>query len=117
MDVKTYEMLSLMSRAVANMPSDSESPPRQHARLLLHKCLAQFSCQQQIHAQQAARYLCGKGDSMLSHDSTPMMSGLLLDFLQTRYQIKADDETDDSTLEQTHLKIQTDNNGNLISKN
>ena len=54
---------------------------------------------------------------MLSHDSTPTMSGLLLDFLQTRYQIKADDETDDSTLEQTHLKIQTDNNGNLISKN
>jgi hypothetical protein len=117
MDVKTYEMLSLLSRAVASMPSPSESPPRQHARLLLHRCLAQFSRQQQIHAQQGARYLRGKGDSMSSHDSTPMMSALLLDFLRTYYQIDADVETDDSMFEQTRLKIQTDNNGNLICRN
>jgi len=117
MDVKTYEMLSLLSRAVACMPSDSELPPRQHARLLLHKCLAQFSRQQQIHAQQAARYLRGKGDSISSHDTTAMMSGLLLDFLRNQYQIEMHDEIDESNIEQTHLKIQTDNNGNLISKN
>ena len=117
MDVKTYEMLSLLSRAVASMPSDHELPPRQHARLLLHRCLAQFSRQQQIHAQQAARYLRGKKDSISSHESTPMMTGLLLDFLQTQYQMGPKDETDDPTIEQTHLKIQTDHNGNLVNKN
>ena len=87
MDFKTYEMLSLLSRAVASMSPESESQPRQRARVLLHKCLAQFSRQQQIHAQQAARYLHGHKDSMSSHDTEPMMSGLLLEFLRHQYNI------------------------------
>jgi hypothetical protein len=57
MDIKTYEMLSLLSRAVASVPKQSESSIRERGRILLHKCLAQFTCQQQIHAQQAVRYL------------------------------------------------------------
>jgi len=65
MDVKTYEMLSLLSRAVSSMPV-TDTPAKDRARTLLQKCLAQFSRQQQIHAQQAARYLCGHGDSNCS---------------------------------------------------
>ena len=99
MDFKTYEMLSLLSCAVASMSPESESQPRQHARVLLHKCLAQFSRQQQIHAQQAARYLRGHKDSMSSHDTEPMMSGLLLEFLRHQYNICLNDDhggTEDS---------------------
>jgi len=87
MDVKTYEMLSLLSRAVSAVSSPSDSPAKDKARSLLHKCLAQFSRQQQIHAQQAARYLRGHGDSISSHKTVPMMSGLLLDFLRTQHSI------------------------------
>ena len=50
MDVTTYEMLSLLSRAVSSMPSASDSSAKDRAKTLLHKCLAQFSRQQQIHA-------------------------------------------------------------------
>jgi hypothetical protein len=77
MDVKTYEMLSLLSRAVSSMPV-TDTPAKDRAKTLLQKCLAQFSRQQQIHAQQAARYLCGHGDSICSHNTVPMLTGLLL---------------------------------------
>ena len=118
MDLKTYQMLSLLSRAVSSMPTDYESLPRVRARSLLHKCLAQFSRQQQIHAQQAARYLRGLGDSISSHDTTPMMSGLLLHFLQSEYKLTTQEETNvDEDIEQPHLKIQTDREGKLICKN
>ena len=52
-------MLSLLSRAVVRVPIDSAvaRSPVDNARILLHKCLSQFSCQQQIHAQQAAHYI------------------------------------------------------------
>ena len=43
MDFKTYEMLSLLSHAVASMSPESESHPRWCAQVPLHKCLAQFS--------------------------------------------------------------------------
>lgn len=48
MGVKTYEMLS------ARLPDDVEdrSTVVQSVKMLLHKCLSQFSKQQQIHAQQ-----------------------------------------------------------------
>jgi hypothetical protein len=118
MDLKTYEMLSLLSCAVSSMPTDCESPLRVRAQSLLHKCLAQFSRQQQIHAQQAARYLCGLGDSISSHNTTPMMSGLLLHFLQSEYKLTTQEETNiDEDIEQPHLKIQTDREGKLICKN
>ncbi|KAG1876576.1 hypothetical protein DFJ58DRAFT_649719, partial [Suillus subalutaceus] len=68
MDLKTYEMLSLLSRAVARMPdSNTGTPVAESAKMLLHKCLSQFNRQQQIHAQQAAWYLQGFGDGIASH--------------------------------------------------
>ena len=120
MDVKTYEMLSLLSRAVSSVPSASDSPAKDRAKTLLHKCLAQFSRQQQIHAQQAARYLRGHGDSISSHKTVPMLTGLLLNFLQTEYGLGSDEndeDADDSDVEQCSLKIQTDCHGRLVSRN
>ena len=82
-DLKTHEMLSLLSRAVANLsdsPDESESALVRSKRLL-HKCLSQFTRQQQIHAQQAARYLRGYEDSVPSHSTIPMLSALLISYV------------------------------------
>ena len=121
MDMKTYEVLSLLSRVVASVPLEPELSIRQKGRTLLHKCLAQFTHQQQIHAQQAARYLCGDNDTISSHQTFPMMSGLLQDFLKAEYGIyELDDSNDDHDMEhieRTFLKIQTDPAGNLINHN
>ena len=125
MDIKTYQMLSLLSRAVANVSQDSELPVRQQARNLLHKCLAQFTRQQQIHAQQAARYLRGNDDSISSHETTPMMSGLLLDFVRSQYDIErhvfdnvgSEEEDANDDVEHPFLKIQTDDSGKLVNHN
>ena len=125
MDIKTYQMLSLLSRAVASVSQDSELPVRQQARNLLHKCLAQFTRQQQIHAQQAARYLRGNDDSISSHETTPMMSGLLLDFVRSQYDIErhvfdnvgSEEEDTNYDVEHPFLKIQTDDSGKLVNHN
>ena len=84
MDSKTYEMLSLLSRAVARVPMDSVVPksPLDNAKILLHKCLSQFSHQQQIHVQQAARYIRGFGDGIPSHKTVLMMLSLLLSYIK-----------------------------------
>ena len=109
MDLKTYEMLSLLLHVVASVPTILNPPPRVHTWSLLHKCLAQFLRQQQIHAQQAARYLHGLGDSISSHGTTLMMSGLLLHFLQSEYNLAIQEDIYiDEDIEQPHLKIQTD---------
>ena len=82
-DLNTHEMLSLLSRAVANLsdsPDESESPLVRSKRLL-HKCLSQFTRQQQIHAQQAARYIRGQDDSIPSHKTVPMLSALLISYV------------------------------------
>ncbi|KAG1779379.1 hypothetical protein EV702DRAFT_923238, partial [Suillus placidus] len=69
MDSKTYEMLSLLSRAVARVPlHEPQTSVADGAKQMLHKCLSQFNGQQQIHAQQAARYLQGLGDGIPSHN-------------------------------------------------
>ena len=121
MDMKTYQTLSLLSRAVASVPQESEIPVRQRGRTLLHKCLAQFTKQQQIHAQQAARYLRGKDDTISSHETCPLMSGLLLDFVSSRFQISVEDNDDsddeNNKEERAFLKIQTDYAGNLVNHN
>ena len=120
MDMKTYQMLSLLSRAVASVPQQSEIPIRQKGRTLLHKCLTQFTRQQQIHAQQAARYLRGNDDTISSHKTTPMMSALLLDFVRKEYGIKTNHEfedDDDADVENAFLKIQTDYEGKLVKYN
>ncbi len=51
MDLKTYQVLSLLSKAVAQVAETSQKSPVQAAKTLLHKCLSQFTRQQQIHAQ------------------------------------------------------------------
>jgi hypothetical protein len=120
MDTKTYEMLSLLSRAVSAIPPTHDSPAKDQVKMLLHKCLAQFLKQQQIHAQQAARYLHGHRDSISSHDTVPMMSSLLVDFLYSQYKIDDDDFDQDlheDDIEHSTLKIQTDPTGKLITKN
>jgi len=120
MDLKTYQSLSLLSRAVAKMPEISELPPTEAARTLLHKCLSQFTRQQQIHAQQAVRYLQGHGDGISSHKTVPMMSTLLLSFVKHSYeQNKNKPEVheiniEDEEIEPTPLKIQVDTVGRLV---
>ena len=89
-DLKTHEMLSLLSRAVANLsdsPNESESPLIR-SKVLLHKCLSQFTRQQQIHAQQAARYLRGQDDSIPSHKTISMLSALLISYVVTAARVK-----------------------------
>lgn len=109
MEMKTFDLLSLLSRAVASLPPDSELPTRERGRMLLHKCLAQFTHQQQIHAQQAAWYLCGNDDTICTHETTPFLSGLLLDFLKTQYTKQLseyfDDDCDIENVERTFLKF------------
>ena len=44
MDVKIYEMLSLLSRAVSKMPEPSDNDSvKNRGKLLLQKCLTQFT--------------------------------------------------------------------------
>ena len=124
MDTKTYEMLSLLSRAVARVPINSVGPksPVDNARILLHKCLSQFSRQQQIHAQQAARYIRGFGDGIPSHKSVPMISSLLLSHVKNSIKVvssahpngnntdSASDDEDDDTEHSRIRLIVTENN-------
>jgi hypothetical protein len=50
-DLKTYEVLSLLLKAVlCATESDSGKLTKEQAKMLLHKCLSQFGRQQQIHA-------------------------------------------------------------------
>jgi hypothetical protein len=97
-DLNTHEMLSLLSRAVANIsdsPNESDDPLVRSKRLL-HKCLSQFTRQQQIHAQQAARYLRGLDDSIPSHKTVPMLSALLISYATnaTKVDVRNADEND-----------------------
>lgn len=79
MGAKTYEMLTLLSRAIARiLANTSNESVTESAKTLLHKCLSQFSRQQQIHAQQAARYLCGHDDSISSHKTVSLMSSVAI---------------------------------------
>lgn len=82
-DLKTHETLLLLSRAVANLGESREKQESAltHSKRLLHKCLSQFTRQQQIHAQQAVRYLHGLNDSIPSHETVPMLSALLIAYV------------------------------------
>ena len=113
MDVKTYQVLTLLSRAVAQLPFQENSSSSEQAKKLLHKCLAQFTKQQQIHAQQAARYLRGFGDGIKSHNTIPMMSNLLLEYL-TLNNVSCND---DFEFEPARLSIHTDQEGRLLTGN
>jgi hypothetical protein len=133
-DLKTHEMLSMLSRAVANLgdsPDNNESPVVR-SKKLLHKCLSQFTRQQQIHAQQAARYLRGLDDSIPSHRTIPMLSALLISHVTkvaqmmdppiSAHDITSDDDTDEDGCgeeerEAIALKILINQDGTLREAN
>lgn len=123
MDVKTYEVLSLLSRAVAHIPETVSLPGNvvDHGKALLHKCLSQFNHQQQVHAQQAARYIQGFDDSCCSHQTVPMMSSLLLAYVKEHYihhdVLAPEEEDDDIEIEPVRLRISTDKDGHLVEAN
>jgi hypothetical protein len=122
MGPKTYETLSLLSKAVSNMPELKDHSATANAKILLHKCLSQFTRQQQIHGQQAARYIRGKGDSMSSHYTKPMMSAILVSYVKSLYlpqqnQYSSDDESEDEDYEPFSLRITVDHDGNLMTTN
>ena len=126
MGVKTYEMLSLLSRTVARLPSDpnENSSTVQSAKILLHKCLSQFNRQQQIHAQQAARYIQGYDDSISSHSSVPMLSSLLLSHVKGALSASGNHGTyvdgldlDDNDSNGIEVRISTDKEGKLVEAN
>jgi hypothetical protein len=120
MNVRTYEMLSLMSRALSNMPDIANSSTKDHAKILLHKCLAQFCHQQQIHAQQSAHYLRGLDDSISSHNTTPMLTLLLLNHIysQLTSDLKSlNNDNNDDDIEQTSIRIAISSNGHLLESN
>jgi hypothetical protein len=126
MGPKTYEMLSLLSKAVSNMPELKDHSATANAKILLHKCLSQFTRQQQIHGQKAARYICGKGDGISSHLTKPMMSVILVSHVKSLYlslylsqhcQNSPDDESEDEEYEPITLRIAVDHDGNLMTTN
>lgn len=124
MDVKTYhQMLSLMSKVVAQMPSCIEKlSVRDKAKTLLHKCLSQFTKQQQIHAQQAVRYIQGYGDGLSSHVTVPLLSSILLSYIKRIYKTNnvndiSNESEDTEDNEPTYVRIQLNNNGDLVDCN
>jgi hypothetical protein len=122
MDVKTYEVLSLLSCTVARIPDKLPGTVSdvEHGKQLLHKCLSQFGRQQQIHAQQAARYIQGFDDGISSHCSVAMLSSLLLAHIKnlgTEGHTSLGDSDEDDEVEHAHLCIATDKDGNLVEAN
>jgi len=114
MGLKTYKMLSLLSRAVARLSTIDENQSAVHsAKALLHKCLSQFNRQQQIHAQQAARYLQGSDDNISSHRTVPMLSSLFLSYVKGMY-IQANGASSESCDQEGHDGIGSDNSNGEI---
>jgi hypothetical protein len=119
MDLKTYQVLSLMSKAVLSAQEHiSSESSTESAKILLQKCLSQFLRQQQLHAQQAAHYIRGKTDSISSHSTVPMLSSLLMLFVKRKNSVlpnSEDDEiggpNDDEPVEPVSLKLTTDESG------
>ncbi len=121
MDVKTYQLLTLLSHAVLNFENEKKKDTSLHlsGKQLLHKCVSQFTKKQQIHAQQAARYARQFGDTFSSHNTIPMLSGTLMHIVHNLYPpsienttIQCEDET-----EMERIPITTDNEGNIIESN
>ena len=103
---------------------DCKSVVIDNVRTLLHKCLSQFNCQQQIHAQQAVQYIQGFGDGIPSHQSIPMMSALLISYVKDSIklqkstddndQVDNDDGDNDDLIEHPRLKVSVNKDGKII---
>ncbi len=122
MDMRTYEMLTLLSKAIVSNNAAAERGADVSAKTLLHKCITQFTKCQQIHGQQAAWFLRLHKDTISSHSTVPMLSGLLMSYVKDEYQslkgdnaqcCTADDNEDDSTF----LPVIFDENRRVVQSN
>jgi len=85
-DEKLHQVLALLSCAVAATPTATEDmSPKDHARLLILKCLTAMMRNQWIHGQQAARYLRNTGDTIPSHKTKPMLSHTVMHYITKCY--------------------------------
>src|SRR5258708_10669346 len=81
-DEKLHQVLALLSCAVAATPTATEDmTSKDHARLLILKCLTAMMRNQRIHSQQAARYLRNIGDTIPSHKTKPMISSSVIHYI------------------------------------
>ena len=136
MEIRTYQFLSLLSRAVLRAKEMSTSDSTESAKNLLNKCLSQFIKQQQVHAQQAARYIRGLNDTIKSHPTAPMLSSLLLQFVshtftdetidhnihesinnEDKLESEHEDEHHIELFEPVKLHLSVDRSGRLIEAN
>ena len=117
MDMKTYQSLTLLSKAVAKVSTFSDKSPIDSAKTLLHKCVSQFTRQQQIHAQQAVRYLRGYTDTITSHETVAILSSNLMAFIRKNYPNHKDDNDDyeEEEIEPLPLQVEKNSKGELIS--
>lgn len=142
-DENMSQVLTMYSTAVAAIPPEGvESTSKQQSRTLLHKCLAARIRAQNIHAQQAARYLRGNMDGMCTHDTVNMMSSAVVSYLAKSFADMidlADDENEhaddgdedgdgkednyverdqvDKEVEGAEIRIRVDNQGHLYECN
>lgn len=82
-DLQLHQMLSLLRSAVLDVERSAKYDgkaltPKDRAKKLMQRCLAQFTRQQQVHSQQAVRYIRNQGDSISSHPVVPMLSSFLM---------------------------------------
>src|SRR5260370_3568450 len=85
-DEKLHQVLALLSCAVAATPTATEDiTSKDHARLLILKCLTAMMRNQRIHGQQAARYLRNTGDTIPSHKTKPMLSSSVVHYVTKCY--------------------------------
>src|SRR5258708_728908 len=85
-DEKLHQVLALLSCAVAATPTATEDmSPKDHAQLLILKCLTAMMRNQWIHGQQAARYLRNTGDTIPSHKTKPMLSHTVMHYITKCY--------------------------------
>lgn len=85
----------------------------ERARTILHKCLSQFAHEQQIHAQQAVRYIKGFSDGMFSHKTVLMLSSALMAYILKQLRRTGSDEDKENTdkVEDFMLRVNVDKTG------
>ncbi len=133
MDLKTYQILAMLSKAVVGFSKDG-SPVDvwdlilNDTKSLLHKCLSQFARQREIHAQQAVRLIRGFEGSWESHASTVMLSRALIAHVKRTYNLRLDekptafaneasDDDDEEQQEQEDVRVDVDDSGTFIRTN
>lgn len=94
-DEEFHQVLSLFCRALAvGEGTDAYSSDMfAAARQKIHKFLSAALRAGKVHGQQAVRYLKGKGDSIKSHESVPMLSGAIVRYFRSFINPEALDES------------------------